>query len=88
MVLKLDKAEYLDGYRIKLTFQNGETRTINFHKFLEHSQNPSTKKYLSIEKFKEFKISYGDLVWNDYELCFPIADLYEDTITKEMPSLA
>jgi len=23
---------------------------------------------------------YGDIVWNDYELCFPILDLYEGNI--------
>jgi hypothetical protein len=88
MVLRLDKAEYMDGYKIKLTFHNNEVRTIDFFQFLDSSQNPSTRKYLNLEKFKEFQILYGDLVWNDFELCFPIADLYDNAIVKEVPSLA
>ncbi len=36
-----------------------------------------TRKYLDKEYFKAFSVEYGDLVWNDYELCFPIWDLHE-----------
>ena len=38
------------------------------------------KKYLNPDEFKKFTIEYGDLTWNDYDLCFPIADLYEGKI--------
>lgn len=86
MIIKLNKAEYLNGYKIKLTFQDHKTRTIDFRHFLENAQNPMTRKYLDINKFKEFSIEYGDLVWNDYELCFPIADLYQGVIIKEILS--
>ncbi|MCX6583441.1 MAG: hypothetical protein NT166_24965 [Candidatus Aminicenantes bacterium] len=37
--------------------------------------------------FKKFKIEYGDLIWNDYEMCFPIMDLYENNILRNMPSV-
>ena len=43
-----------------------------------------TRKFLDINEFKKFKIEYGDLVWNDYEMCFPIIDLYEDNILKDL----
>lgn len=39
-----------------------------------------TKKYMDKDKFKDFTIEYGDIVWNDYELCFPIWDLHEGKI--------
>lgn len=39
-----------------------------------------TKKYLDKELFKSFTIAYGDLIWNDYEMCFPIWDLHEGKI--------
>lgn len=29
---------------------------------------------------KKFKIEFGDLVWGNYEMCFPIWDLYEGNI--------
>jgi len=38
------------------------------------------RAYLDPEKFKQFAVEYGDLHWNDYDLCFSIADLYEGRI--------
>jgi hypothetical protein len=35
------------------------------------------KKYLDLNQFKNFTVRDGDIDWNDYELCFPIADIYE-----------
>lgn len=34
------------------------------------------RKYPDINLFKEFKVGFGDLVWNDYELCFPFKDAF------------
>lgn len=39
-----------------------------------------TKKYLDKDKFKGFSIQYGDIFWNDYEMCFPGWDLREGRI--------
>jgi hypothetical protein len=39
-----------------------------------------TRKLLDLQLFKDFKIQYGDLIWNDFELCFPIWDLHEGKI--------
>ncbi len=35
---------------------------------------------MNIDEFKKFKLDAGDLEWNDYDLCFSIADLYENNI--------
>ena len=32
------------------------------------------------EKFQGFRVEHGDLVWGDYDLCFPVADLYRGKI--------
>ena len=34
-------------------------------------------------RFSAFKVAYGELVWGDYELCFPIVDLYHNTIEHQ-----
>ncbi len=86
MVLVLIEAEYIKDYRIKLVFSGNEERIINFEPFLRFSTNPMTRKFLDINEFKKFTIEFGDLVWNDYEMCFPIIDLYEDNILKNIPS--
>jgi hypothetical protein len=31
-------------------------------------------------EFKKFKIIDGNLMWNDYEMIFPLEDLYEGKI--------
>jgi hypothetical protein len=38
------------------------------------------RAYLDPDRFAQFAIRDGDLMWGDYELCFPVADLYENTI--------
>lgn len=80
MVISIEKAEYKGDYVINLHFSDGVERNIDFSNFLQNAKNPMTKKYLDKELFQSFKIVYGDLIWNDYEMCFPIWDLHEGKI--------
>ena len=80
MVIEINKADYLENYKIKLEFSDGKIRTIDFANFLKSAKSPMTKKFLDVTEFKNFKIEYGDIVWNDYEMCFPIWDLHEGNI--------
>ncbi len=82
MVISIEKAEYINDYKISLLFSDGTRNIVDFETFLQSSSNPMTNKFLKIDKFKDFTIEHGDLVWNDYELCFPIWDLYEGVISK------
>lgn len=40
-----------------------------------------SSKYLDQNLFLNFEIVYRDLIWNDYEMCFPIWDLYSGKIS-------
>jgi hypothetical protein len=80
MVVSINKADYKGDYVINLQFSDGVERDIDFSCFLQNAKNPMTKKYLDKELFKSFTIDYGDLIWNDYEMCFPIWDLHEGRI--------
>lgn len=80
MVISIDKAKYTGDYKIELHFSDGVTKVIDFSNFLLNAKNPMTKKYLNQKLFQNFSLVYGDLVWNDYELCFPIWDLHEGKI--------
>ncbi|SRR6266508_876652 len=79
-VLEITNAEQLSRYTLKLAFSDGRERVIDFEPFLKASRNPAIRGYLDPEKFSAFRLEYGDLVWDDYDLCFPIADLYEGQI--------
>ncbi len=77
MVISIQEAIYKGDYIINFVFSDGVNRTVDFEPFLKNAKNPMTKKYLDKERFKSFSLDYGDIVWNDYELCFPVWDLHE-----------
>ena len=80
MVVSIQDARYKGDYTIEFSFSDGVQRNIDFSTFLKSARNPMTKKYLDKELFQSFSIEHGDLIWNDYEMCFPIWDLHEGSI--------
>ncbi len=80
MIISISKAEYRSDYEIYLLFSDDVEQVIDFGPFLKNSLNPMTKKFLNKNEFLQFKIEYGDLIWNDYEMCFPIWDLHKGKI--------
>jgi hypothetical protein len=80
MVISVVSAEYIEGYEIKLSFSDGIERVIDFSVFLKNAKNPMTKKYLDKKLFRNYSIEYGDIIWNDYEMCFPVWDLHEGKV--------
>ncbi len=79
-IVNITHAEQVSRYVLKLAFSDGVERVVDFERFLKSSKNPSIRAYLSASKFAEFRVENGDLNWNDYDLCFPLADLYEGRI--------
>lgn len=77
-IILIENADYINGYKIRLHFNDKTTQTIDFENFILSSTNPHIAKYSDLAIFKNFSITDGDLEWNDYDLCFPIADLYEN----------
>jgi hypothetical protein len=79
-LIEVKSAEYLGEYLIQVVFKDGFNRVVDFKSFLEKAGHPSIQKYLDKTKFQEFKIIDGNLNWNDYELIFPVYDLYRGKI--------
>ncbi len=78
--LQVTKVSYAEGYKIGVVFSDGKNTIVDFDAFLSASRHPEIRKYLDPELFREFKIQDGNLVWNDYDLIFPIEDLYTNDI--------
>ena len=78
--LEIESAKYMDGYKLELKFNDGNVNVVDFEDFLKNSQHPDISKYQDKNLFKNFNIKYGDLEWGDYDLVFPISDLYEKQI--------
>ena len=79
-VLSIEQVSHIDDYKLKLVFNDQSSQVVDFKPFLSKSLNPLIRKYLAPEEFAKFEVDQGDLEWNDYDLCFPIADLYENRI--------
>lgn len=78
--LKIDSDKYLSDYTIQIKFSDGNERCVDFKPFLSKSLHPSIKKYLDENLFSNFSLTDGNLNWNDYDLIFPISDLYHGKI--------
>lgn len=73
-------ARKVGTYKLDLSFSDGAERVVDFEPFLKASRNPMIRAYLDPEKFAHFTIEHGNLLWDDYGLCFPFADLYDNRI--------
>lgn len=67
-------------HKIKLKFDDQTDKTINFGSFLKRLRHTDIRAYLQPELFSPFKVSYGELVWDDYDLNFSQIDLYRNNI--------
>jgi len=80
MVISILKADYIVEYIIHFYFSDGVEKIIDFSEFLKNAKSSMTRKYLDKKMFEKFTISYGDIIWNNFEMCFPIWDLHEGKI--------
>jgi len=70
-------------YRIRLVFDDNTVQEVDFKPFLVRSHHPDIRAYLESDRFASFRVEYGELVWGDYEFCFPVIDLYRNTIEHD-----
>jgi len=79
-VIEVISANYIGDFAIRILFNDGNERLVDFKPFLLKSLHPSISKYLDEAMFKQFEIINGNLNWNDYDLIFPVHDLYEGRV--------
>ena len=79
-LIEVKTARYIGDYAIRVTFCDGNSKLVDFKPFLENSLHPSIRTYLDEDKFTNYQIVDGNLNWNDYDLIFPIEDLYQGNI--------
>ena len=78
--INIVSASQTGEYRISLVFDDNKVQEVDFKSFLLHSHHPDIRAFLDQERFSAFRVEHGDLVWGDFELCFPVMDLYRNTI--------
>ena len=71
---------HVRAYRLRIEFTDGKTTEVDFGPFLRSAAHPGIRRYLQPRRFKQFTITGGVLQWNDFDLIFPMADLYDGVI--------
>ena len=89
MFIEVVKAEYLDGYRIKVLFNTGETKIAD----LSHSFKGAVFAPLKdVEYFKNFTIKFNTIEWENgadfapeylYEMSLPVTSAATSPLTKQ-----
>jgi hypothetical protein len=79
-IIEVVLARYIGDYAIRVSFNDGTEKLVDFKPFIFKSLHPFISKYRGETLFKGFKISDGNLNWNDFDLIFPIHELYEGMI--------
>ena len=79
-IIYVTSANYIGDYAIRLEFNDNNEKLVDFKPFLNQHGHPSIKKYLDEQLFENFQIINGNLNWNDFDLIFPIDDLYNNSI--------
>lgn len=78
MFMEITNAEYIDAYKIKLEFNNGEIRIIDLESSLI---GPIFHPLKDISYFKQFSIPYNTIQWEN-GADFAPEYLYEISIEK------
>ena len=78
--INITSVEKIAQYQLRLVFDDGMVREVNFKDFLSQSHHPDIRAYLEESKFDAYHLEFGELVWGDFDLCFPIMDLYHNRI--------
>lgn len=68
------------AYRLRIEFTDGKATEVDFEPFLRSATHPGIRRYLQPRRFKQFAITDGVLQWNDFDLVFPMAELYDGVI--------
>jgi hypothetical protein len=81
MDIDVNSATYDGDYALLILFSDGMQKRVDFSPFINSIEAPYLKKYKNTDKFKDFKIEEGNVVWGkDWDLIFPVKQLYSGKI--------
>jgi len=87
-IINISSAEHVGGYCLRLQFDDESQQIVDFGPFLRDAQHPDVRAFLGEEKFLTYRVEHGNLIWGDYDLCFPVADLHANAISSGTRSAA
>lgn len=74
---KVIAAQYIGDFAIRIRFDDGHEKLVDFKSFIFGSSNPDMEKFQSESYFQGFEIDRGNINWYEHEMIFPLKSLYE-----------
>ena len=87
-MLGVQQAEYVDGYKIRLMFNNGYAGTANLEETILNDKRTIFLKLKDQQMFKDFKLAHSTIVWFDEldlapEYLFYLAFMEDDELQEQ-----
>lgn len=80
---KVVDAQYVEGYTLRITFVDGTCNDVDFEPFFMKCPNKVYDEYYNPERFKEFRIECGNVVWGqDWDLILNPMNLYYNDLFR------
>ena len=84
MNLSILSARYVAPLKVELHFNDDTVKTIDVGAFIRNHPHPQYNSYLNENKFKKFKIEFGNIVLGkNWDLIFPIDKLLFYYVMKD-----
>ena len=69
-LIRVKSVEYVDGYKIKLTFSNGKIKVVDLAYIFKGDAGHYFEPLRDLERFKEVYCDYGTICWpNEADFC-------------------
>ena len=62
-IMGVVSAKYVAPLKVELHFNDGIIKTVDVGAFIRKHPHPQYNSYLNENKFKRFKIEFGNIVW-------------------------
>jgi hypothetical protein len=83
-IIQVVSATRTGDCKLSVVFDDGTAQEVDFGPFLNTALHPDIRAYLDPRRFSSFRVEHGDLIWGDYDLCFPIMDLYKNQLQNKL----
>jgi len=85
---KVVEVQFVEDYKLKITFADSHSVVVNFEPYFMENPNPVYSEYYNKDRFKEFKVENGNVVWGDsWDLIFNPKNLYYNDLFSNYESL-
>ncbi len=62
MILNITKADYINDFKIKLSFNDGLEKVVDLQNYIQSKKHPFFQSLKEVDEFKKFRV-HKTLVW-------------------------